>query len=241
MKRLSVLATLMLAQTAIMALPAHALSSTAPNSVAQADAVSSSSAVTSEAATFVPAPWDQTASYPTDIVVGSADAPVTIVEYGSLTCPHCATFQNDKFPEIKKEWIDTGKVKLVFRHFPVDMTAMGAAVLVSCLPDQDRHKAVEGLYKDVNSWATKPLKDSIPQTISAALGREVSYEKDFDACIQRAEFQREVLRPAFDANKQGVTGTPTFFVNGEKIVGYSAADPRQIDDIIIRKLGETGK
>lgn len=240
MKRLDVLATLMLATSSIMALPAHALSSTAPSSVSQAGA-SSSSSTASDAATFAPAPWDQKAAYPTDIVVGAADAPVTIVEYGSLTCPHCATFQNDKFPEIKKEWIDTGKVKLVFRHFPIDMTAMGAAVLVSCLPDQDRHKAVEGLYKDINSWATKPLKDSIPQTISAALGREVSFEKDFDACIQSPEFQQEVLRPAFDANKQGVSGTPTFFVNGEKVVGYSAADPRLIDNIIIRKLGEVSK
>ncbi|NTF17397.1 thioredoxin domain-containing protein [Agrobacterium rubi] len=236
MKRISTLIALLIANTAVAVLPANALSS-ATSQVAQ----ESSSSSTTEAATFVPAPWDEKATYPTDIVVGAADAPVTIVEYGSLTCPHCAAFQNDKFPEMKKEWIDTGKVKLVFRHFPIDMTAMGAAVLVSCLPAQDRHKAVEGLYKDVNSWATKPLKDSIPQSFSKSLGRDLSFEKDFNACIQSTEFQQDVLRPAFDANKQGVTGTPTFFVGGEKVIGYSTADPRQIDNIIVRKLGEMKK
>jgi Protein-disulfide isomerase len=231
MKLLPALIALALAHAA--AYPAHAAAPSTQTEVAQSSSSSAASPIPQETA-----PWDATATYPTDIVVGDPAAPVTIVEYGSLTCPHCATFQNEKFPQIKTEWIDTGKVRLVFRHFPIDMTAMGAAVLVSCLPPEDRHKAVEGLYKDVNSWATRPLKDSIPQSFSASLGRELTFEKDFDACIQRPEFQQEVLRPAFDANKQGVSGTPTFFVNGEKVVGFSSADPRQIDNIIIRKLGE---
>jgi protein-disulfide isomerase len=232
MKSVATIIALLLAHTAVSAAPAVASSSPADTQVAQ-QASSSAAPAPVEAQ-----PWNSKATYATDIVVGNADAPVTIVEYGSLTCPHCAAFQNKKFPELKKEWIDSGKVKLVFRHFPIDMTAMGAAVLVSCLPEPDRHKAVEALYKDVNGWATKPLKDSIPAAFSATLGRQLDFGKDFDACIQNTEFQKDVLRPAFDASQQGVSGTPTFFVNGEKVVGYSEADPRQIDNIIIRKLGE---
>lgn len=236
MKRLSLSLVAIIAHGAFAT---FAVAST-PSQPLQETAASSSSAApaVSDAATVIPDAWDEKATYPTDIVIGAANAPVTIVEYGSLTCPHCAAFQNDKFPEMKKEWIDSGKVRLVFRHFPIDMTAMGAAVLVSCLPETERHDAVEGLYKDVNSWATKPLKESIPQALTEALGREVSFDKDFASCIEDQEFQKEVLRPAFDANKQGVSGTPTFFVNGEKVVGFSTADPRQLDNIIIRKLGE---
>lgn len=233
MKSVRTILALLLAQTVIAAAPAIASSSPADTQVAQAASSSTAAPAPVEAQ-----PWNAKATYPTDIVVGKADAPVTIVEYGSLTCPHCAAFQNKKFPELKKEWIDSGKVKLVFRHFPIDMTAMGAAVLVSCLPEQDRHKGVEALYGDVNGWATKPLKDSVPAAFSKVLARELDFGKDFDACVQNTEFQKEVLRPAFDANQQGVSGTPTFFINGEKLVGYSESAPRQIDNIIIRKLGE---
>jgi Protein-disulfide isomerase len=232
MKYLATVAALLLSQTVISA--AMASAPAAAPQVAQTQVSSAAAAIPSTDATK----WDEKATYPTDIVIGNADAPVTIVEYGSLTCPHCAAFQNKKFPELKKEWIDSGKVKLVFRHFPIDMTAMGAAVLVSCLPEQDRHAGVDALYKDINSWATKALKESIPDAFSKALGRELEFTKDFNSCVQDEDFQKEVLRPAFDANQQGVSGTPTFFINGEKFVGYSEADPRQIDNIIIRKLGE---
>lgn len=182
--------------------------------------------------------WDVNAAYDTDVVIGDPAAPVTLIEYGSLTCPHCAAFQTKKYPELKEEWIDTGKVRLVFRHFPIDQAAMGAAALVSCLPKADQHAAIEALYKDVNSWATKPLQESIPATIGKALGRDIEYKKDLEACIQKPDFAQTVLRPAFDASKHGVSGTPYFYINGEGIVGYSEAQPRQIDDMIVRKLGE---
>jgi protein-disulfide isomerase len=236
MNRIAASIALALSSIALVSAPAQAASSPSDTNVAQL----SSSSSTSTAASPIEAPakaWDATATYPTDIVVGQADAPVTIVEYGSLTCPHCAAFQNKKFPELKKEWIDTGKVRLVFRNFPIDMTAMGAAALVACLPEGDRHAAVEALYKDVNAWATKPLQQSVPDLLGKTLGREITFAKDFDACVQRQDLQKEVLRPAFDANQQGVSGTPTFFINGEKLVGYSEADPRQLDNVIIRKLG----
>lgn len=217
----------------------------AVGSASIATAADQPAASSSTAATPIPgavqADWKPPASYPTDITVGIKDAPVTIVEYGSMTCPHCALFQNEKFPALKKEWIDTGKVRFVFRQFPIDQAAMGAAMLVACLPAASRHDAVSALYKDVNAWATKPLKESIPATFSEALGRKFDFESDFGKCLADAELQKSVLTPAFEANKGGVAGTPTFFVNGEKIVGYSEAEPRQIDDLIVRKLGELYK
>ena len=211
---------------------------------AQASADQSSSS-TSTAATPIPgavqASWTPPASYPTDVVVGTEGAPVTVVEYGSMTCPHCALFHNQKFPELKKEWIDTGRVKFVFRQFPIDQAAMGAAVLVACLPPESRHDAVAALYKDVNSWATKPLNESIPVVFSEALGRKFDFEADFGKCLADADLQKSVLTPAFEASKAGVTGTPSFFVNGEKVVGFSESEPRQIDDLITRKLAEVYK
>lgn len=199
----------------------------------------SSSAVSSAPVSAAPiANWDVNAPYDTDIVIGDPKAPVTIIEYGSLTCPHCAAFQTKKFPELKEEWIDTGKVRIVFRHFPIDQAAMGAAALVSCLPATEQHAAIDVLYKDVNVWATKPLQESIPEVLSKAFGRELTFKADFEACIQKPEYAQSVLRSAYDASKQGVSATPHFYVNGESVVGYSETQPRQIDDMIVKKLGE---
>lgn len=213
------------AQIAMVAAPA-----------ASQEPTSSSASMISTPAPAAQSDWKVETPYDTDVVLGSTSAPVTVVEYGSLTCPHCADFQNKKFDSFKKEWIDSGKVKFVFRQFPIDQSAMAAAALVHCLPMSEQHQAINGMYGSIKEWAVGDLKATIPAQLTKILGRDVTFEKDFQSCVSDEGFQQIVLKPAFDGMKNGVQATPTFFVNGEKIVGFSETQPRTIDDLVAKKL-----
>lgn len=185
--------------------------------------------------------WKVETPYETDVVLGQQAAPVTVVEYGSLTCPHCAAFQTEKFESFKKEWIDSGKVRFVFRQFPIDRSAMAAAALLHCVPSEDRHAAIDGMYRSIGEWATGDLKATIPAQLGKILGREMTFEKDFQSCVAETGFEQKVLKAAFDAMQNGVQATPTFFVNGEKMVGFSGAQPRALDDLVAKQLTPDAK
>lgn len=216
---------------------ASAFALVAPIAMAASPAPTSSSAsMISTPASVAQSDWKVETPYDTDVVLGSTSAPVTVVEYGSLTCPHCADFQNKKFESFKAEWIDSGKVKFVFRQFPIDQSAMAAAALVHCLPMSEQHEAINGMYGSIKEWAVGDLKVTIPAELTKILGREVTFEKDFQSCVSGEGFQQIVLKPAFDGMKNGIQATPTFFVNGEKIVGFSEAQPRTIDELVAKKL-----
>lgn len=152
-----------------------------------------------------------------DRVLGKADAPITIFEFASLTCTHCAAFEADTFPKVKAEWIDTGKAKLVFRDFPLDKLALNAATLVLCVPRERFFTVVEALFKDQTNWAQ--MQDPA-QSLARVADIGGLSKQQADACLnddQRADF---VVGERYTASKQyGVNGTPTFFINGEKVVG----------------------
>lgn len=218
-----------------------AMTSAATATSATPESASSSASMISTSAPAAKSDWKVETPYETDVVIGSADAPVTVVEYGSLTCPHCADFQTKKFESFKKEWIDSGKVKFVFRQFPIDQSAMAAAALVHCLPMSEQHAAIDGMYGSIKEWAVGDLKATIPAQLTKILKRDVTFDKDFKECVSGEGFQQIVLKPAFDGMKNGVQATPTFFVNGEKIVGFSEAQPRAIDDLVTKKLPAAAK
>ncbi len=156
-----------------------------------------------------------------DIVLGSDKAPVTIIEYASMTCPHCAHFSETTFPELKKRYIDTGKVRYIFREFPFDKLAAGAFMLARCAAKDggsDKYMAVvETLFAKQGEWVVNdnpvvPLKN-----IAKQLGFS---EQAFNACLTN----QQVLNGIEDVRnraveKLGVNSTPTFFVNGKKVVG----------------------
>ena len=152
-----------------------------------------------------------------DHVLGKADAPVTIIEYASLTCPHCAAFDRDTLPKVKENWINTGKAKLVFRDFPLDGWALRAAMVARCAPPERYYGFIDALFQEQNVWAraTNP---------EAALGRlaklgGISDEK-FQGCMKDEKLADAVTSSRLAAEKEyGVESTPTFFVNGTKLVG----------------------
>ena len=154
---------------------------------------------------------------PDDRILGKADAPITIVEYASLTCPHCAAFARDTLPKIKAEWIDPGKAKLVFRDFPLDGSAVKASVLARCAPPEKFYGFIDVLFSSQESWARNP--DPTPGLARIAKLGGMS-EEQFNACMADSALQDKVLASRLTAEKEyKVESTPTFFINGTKLTG----------------------
>lgn len=148
-----------------------------------------------------------------DRVVGKTDAPVTIVEYASFTCSHCANFHTGTYPALKAKYIDTGKVKLVFREFPLDPLSTAASMMARCAPEQRYFPIADVLFKTQQQWAMsdKPLDELI------AIARQAGFtQESFEACLKDQKVYdalNEVKKRG--AETFGVNSTPTFFVNGE--------------------------
>jgi protein-disulfide isomerase len=152
-----------------------------------------------------------------DRVLGKQDAPITIVEYASLTCPHCAHFDQDVLPQLKQKWIDSGKAKLVFRDFPLDQSALLAATVARCEPPDRFYGFVDTLFKTQEEWGA--AKD--PRTALQRLAQLGGMNKqEFTSCIDNKAGQDKVVQSRFvAANQLGVDSTPTFFINGSKFEG----------------------
>jgi protein-disulfide isomerase len=155
-----------------------------------------------------------------DIVLGSNKAPVTVVEYASMTCPHCAHFSQTTFPELKKRYIDTGKVRFIFREFPFDKVAAAAFMLARCASKDggaDKYMAVvETLFAKQDEWVNdQPLQPL--ENIAKQFGFS---DTSFKACLTNQQVLDgiEAVRDRA-VDKLGVNSTPTFFINGKKVVG----------------------
>jgi len=154
---------------------------------------------------------------PQDRVLGKPDAPVTIVEYASLTCPHCAHFAKDVLPKLKPKWIDSGKAKLVMRPFPLDEPALRAEMVARCAPPAKYYPLIETLFETQDTWAiSKDWRSALERTARLA---GIS-KKDFDACLANKAVEDMVVSSRLVAATQlGVNSTPSFFVNGNKFEG----------------------
>jgi protein-disulfide isomerase len=160
---------------------------------------------------------------PDDRILGKPDAPVTIFEYASLTCPHCAAFEKEILPQIKTEWIDTGKAKLVFRDFPLDGSALKAAMVARCAPPERFYGFIDMLFTQQASWGT--TADPVPSLGQLAKLGGMG-EEQLQACLKDDALQNKILAGRLAAEKEfGVESTPTFFINGKKVVG---ARPEEI-------------
>jgi protein-disulfide isomerase len=152
-----------------------------------------------------------------DRVLGNSNAPITIVEYASMSCPHCAHFANDVLPALKKEWIDTGKAKLVLRDFPLDKMALRAAMVQRCAPPDRFYAFAETFFADQEKWV-------VAADYKAALARLAELggmsKSQFDACLANSALENRILEERLVASKDlGVDATPTFFINGTKFTG----------------------
>jgi protein-disulfide isomerase len=162
-----------------------------------------------------------------DIVHGIKDAKVTIIEYASLSCSHCAAFYKETFPKIKQEYIDKGKVKFIYRDFPLNFPALTASIVSKCYArsfNGDKksikyYKFIEALFKTQDSWAFDEKYLEKLESISKLSGMSAG---EFSKCVQNKDIKDEILRERLSASKiLEISSTPTFFINGEKIDGYS--------------------
>jgi protein-disulfide isomerase len=169
-----------------------------------------------------PAPADLAVAPPDgDVVIGSDKAPVTIIEYASMTCPHCAHFEETTFPELKKRYIDTGKVRYMMREFPLDALAAAGFMLARCAGPDKYEAIIETLFAKQADWAVQqpiePLK---------AIAKQFGFTEDtFNQCLanQTVLDKIQVVRD-HAVNKLGVNSTPTFFINGKRFVGDLTID-----------------
>ncbi len=152
-----------------------------------------------------------------DQVYGQADAPVTILEYAALTCPHCAQFHGEVLPELKKRYIDTGAVKLVFRDFPFEGLGLRAHMLARCAGPERRAGFMDVLFKQQKVWAGAPDPIKALQQVAKLGGIG---EAEFNACMTNKEVEEAVLKNRFEGEqKDKVKATPTLFINGEPFNG----------------------
>lgn len=160
----------------------------------------------------------QTPAAPTgERVYGNANAPVTIIEYASMTCSHCAHFHTGTLPELKKAYLDTGKVKLVFRDFPLDRVSLRAAQLTRCLPADRAAGFTDALFSSQASWAG--AKDPEAALVRMAKLAGLSQDK-IDACLADKTIEDQILGQRMDgAQKYNIDSTPSFIIDGKKVAG----------------------
>jgi protein-disulfide isomerase len=156
-----------------------------------------------------------------DEALGAANAPNVIIEYASMTCPHCARFTNDVFPLLKQRDIDTGKVRYIFREFPLDPLAGGAASLARCAGKDKFFPTIELLFRTQQTWAVEHPQEPLLATVK----QEGFTEESFKACLADQKILDGILAVRDRAaNDFKVEATPTFFINGEMKVGELSID-----------------
>ncbi len=154
-----------------------------------------------------------------DMALGPADAPVTITEFASMTCPHCAAFTEKVFPKIKSEYIDTNKIRFVFREFPLDIKAAAGSMLARCIAKEDAGKyfaVVDLLFRQQEGWVMKNTTESLVR-----IGKQAGLsQQQVETCLQDQALLNKLEADRKYANDVlKVDSTPTFFINGEKVKG----------------------
>ena len=157
-----------------------------------------------------------------DVWLGSKDAPVTIIEYASMTCPHCAAFHAETYPALKKDYIDTGKVRFTLREFPFDPLATAGFMLARCSGPDKRSAMIDLLFAQQKNWA---FTDKPFQGLSTLVKQTGMSQDTFENCLKDQKLYDNVnaVRDV-GAQKFGVDATPTFFINGKKAAGEMSID-----------------
>ena len=163
-----------------------------------------------------------------ELVIGDAAAPVAIIEYASLTCPHCANFHANVLPQVKEDLLDTGKAKLVFRDFPLDQLALRASMLVRCGPPAGRPAMLKMLFQTQSTWA----RSEDPVAALTQIGRAAGMsDSSIEACFKNQEVVDAVVAQRLEAEqKYKINSTPSFIIGGKLYGGGITAE--QIAELV---------
>jgi protein-disulfide isomerase len=153
-----------------------------------------------------------------DLAVGPADAKVTVVEYASMTCGHCAHFTKDVWPEFKKKYVDTGKVRYIFREFPLDNLAAASSMLARCAGGDKAFPLIEVMFEKQQEWA---FGEGNPVPRLFEIAKQAGFtQESFDKCLTDQKLLDDITAGRTRASDVfGVQSTPTFYINGKKLDG----------------------
>mgnify|MGYP001365065556 CR=1 FL=1 len=177
--------------------------------------------VTSAVEPAATATWDTAKVYPSDISFGNPKAAVRVTEYASLTCIHCSNFHEKALPDFLRQQVDTGKVHLVFRHFPYDAAGMAAAQAVTCLPPSRRADAVKTLMRDQDAWMKY---DKAGLAALDLLGLSEEDRRKAGECVEKETHAKEIGETVVEARQNGISSTPTFVIGDKVYPGFLGAD-----------------
>ena len=157
-----------------------------------------------------------------DMALGPADAAVTVVEYASMTCPHCAAFTENTFPKIKAAYIDTNKIRFIFREFPLDIKAAAGSMLSRCIAKDDSGKyfaAIDMLFRQQNDWVVKNTTETLLR-----IGKQAGLsQQNIEDCLKdQALLDKIAADQKYASEILKVNSTPTFFINGEMLKGETS-------------------
>ena len=151
-----------------------------------------------------------------DITEGNENAKIKIYSYQSLTCPHCASFHAKIYPLLKKDYIDTGIVKIYFKHFPLDLAALNAAKITQCVNNEKRISFIDHLYETQESWIKGEKIEDINQNLKKSVKQFGLNEDDFDECLAFEDVENYILNSRIEAvQKFKIKSTPTLVINDE--------------------------
>ena len=169
-----------------------------------------------------------------DMALGPADAKVTITEFASMTCPHCAAFNAETYPKIKAAYIDTGKVRYIFREFPLDIKAAAGSMLARCIANGDAPKyfaVTDMLFRQQNDWVVKNTTETLTR-----IGKQAGMsQQQVETCLKdQALLDKIAADQKYASDVLKVDSTPTFFINGDRIKGETSFEEfqKKIDPLL---------
>ena len=169
-----------------------------------------------------------------DFVVGDKNAPVTIIEYASLSCSHCADFHNNTLDDLIKEYVDTGKAQIVFRDFPFNYPALLGSMVLRCIPEDVRYDYMNALFQLQQKWVVRENAKSTQELYKIMQSGGMTKE-EFETCTNNVELENTILQALIAAqNEFNIQSTPSFLINGNLVEGNkSIKEFRQIIDKIL--------
>ena len=169
-----------------------------------------------------------------DFILGDKDAPITIIAYESMSCSHCADFHNNTLNDIKSEYIDTGKIRFIFRDFPFNYPALAGSMLMRCVQDEVRYEYMNALYKLQDSWIKREHVDTRKELYKIMQSGGMQQD-EFDGCLSNIDVENDILEGVMSAQKEfNIRSTPSFIINGVLYSGNkSIKEFRQIIDKIL--------